>query len=269
MKKNKYLPLVIVGVVLLIGFGVFAFTKMNGKSDAPVAEEPTKKKRITQELDTIPVEDRPYIRVLPQANGRNVEIHVINTQLAADTMEYELEYQAGTLLQGAFGSMEVTDLPAEKDILLGSCSAGGACTYHEDVRGGTLLVNFTGGDTDYAHKTEWKYIINSDNETAHSSKDAKFQIESDKLARVSYIIIYRSPGAPADLTGTINSNVYSMATSNNAEGEAELTMRLDNEIDSTIMGYDGSEWIEFETTVDGKTATATVELMEAYVAISK
>jgi len=30
------------------------------------------------------------------------------------------------------------------------------------------------------------------------------------------------------------------------------------------MGYNGSVWQEFETTVDGKMATAEVELMELY-----
>jgi hypothetical protein len=34
------------------------------------------------------------------------------------------------------------------------------------------------------------------------------------------------------------------------------------------MGYDGTAWQSFDTTTDGKTATATVDLMELFIVVS-
>ena len=271
MKKNKKLIIgVVIGLVVVLAGGIFAATKLMNQSDQ-TADTTKQKKKLTPQLDTIPVEERPYITMLPQGDGHNVEIVVNDLKKDASSMDYELEYQAGTLLQGAFGSLDLTSFPAKKQILLGSCSAGGACTYHEDVKGGTLLVSFD-GPTAYAHKTEWKYFENKAKETAFSSKDEKFQIESDGFKTASYLIIYRSPGAPKSLEGELNSNIYTLEAAPGLasySGTADLTMRLDEDVDSTIMGWDGSEWHEFETTRDGKTATANVQLMEAYVVVKQ
>lgn len=255
----------VVGVILLvlIGGGVFAFTKFSGGSNPTTQEESSKKKRV-EALNEIPLEDRPYVTIAPEGT-RNLTLTVESLNKPATSMEYELEYQAGSLLQGAFGQLDLDSLPVEADILLGSCSAGGACTYHEDVKGGSLLLRFE-GDERYALKQDWKYIQER-GATAVSSKDAKFQLESDGLASSNVIIIYNSPGFPRGLEGTPVSDAYSLQTSSTLSGSGELTMRATEEGTLTIMGWDGSSWNEFDTTVDGKTATADVELMELYIVV--
>ena len=258
MKKK----LIIAGVALLvIGGGIFAFTKLRSKP--ATTEETTKKKRIEEPTNIIAVADRPYLQIIPHSDGHNLSIEVIELKKDATSVEYELEYQAGSLLQGAFGQLSLDSLPATKKILLGSCSAGGACTYHEDVQGGTLLTRFNGPES-YALKSRWKYIINSTNETAFSSQDAKFQIDSANLARQSYLVIFNTAGYPTSLESEPVSELYSLTTANKLTGEAELTIRAEEEGELIIMGYNGSVWQEFETTVDGKMATAEVELMELY-----
>ncbi|MBT7183811.1 MAG: hypothetical protein HN912_03075, partial [Candidatus Pacebacteria bacterium] len=178
----------------------------------------------------------------------------------------ELEYQAGSLLQGAFGQLSIDSLPATKKILLGSCSAGGACTYHDDVQGGTLLTRFNSKES-YALKSRWKYIINSKGEMAFSSQDAKFQIESKSLAKQSYLVIFNTAGYPEGLESEPVSDLYSLTSSSKLSGSGELTIRAEEEGELMIMGYDGSEWQEFKTTTEGKMATATVDLMELYVVV--
>lgn len=269
MNKNKKLISIIgvVAILILVIGGLYALGKMSSKSKETPVEE-TKKKRSRAQENIISVEERPYVVIKPQLNGRNVVLEVVSLKKEATSAEYELEYQAGSLLQGAFGSFELASLPATEDVLLGSCSAGGACTYHEDVRGGSLLLDFQGGDN-YVLKQDWKYIINSDRETAHSSRDAKFQIDGTNLGKQSYIIIYNTPGAPEGLEGSIASDPYSLQTSSALSGTAELTMRANQEGNLAIMGYDGEAWHEFETSVDGKSATAEVDLMEAYVVVVK
>jgi hypothetical protein len=267
--KNPKLPLIVaavLAVIVLIGGGVFAFSRMRGTAD-PGTQEQAKKKK-AEPVNVIAVADRPYLKIVPAADGRNITLVVESLKKAATEVEYELEYQAGTQLQGAFGVIELAKLPAEFKILLGSCSAGGACSYHEDVKGGTLLTKFSGPEN-YALKSDWKYIDNRSKETAVSSTDAKFQLESKDLATLRHLIIFNTAGYPDGLTGTPVSDPYSLTASGDLDGNATLTMRANEEGNFTIMGWDGSAWKSFPAAADGKSATAEVQLMELYILVKK
>lgn len=267
MKLTNKKVLAVIGVLLLVvTIGIFA----NNKSKTPiVTEEPKlKKTKITEPLNIIDVNDRPYVVISPNSDGKNITIAVNSVKKDASAVDYELEYQAGSLLQGVFGSMDLTKLPASTKQLLGSCSAGGACTYHEDVKGGHLTTRFNGKEN-YALKSEWKYIENKEAENALSSTDAKFQISSKMLSSVKLAVIFNTPGYPEDLDGTINSDPYSLQTIPTATGKATLTMRAKEEGDLAILGWNGAKWTEFNGEVDGKSITAEVDLMELYVVVSK
>ena len=227
------------------------------------AEQKTKKKRITEPVNVIDVAQRPYMSVKP-AGTNNIVVAVNQLNKPATEMEYELEYQSGSLLQGAFGQIEVTELPVTEKILLGSCSAGGACTYHKDVTGGKLLTRFTGGEEKYILQSEWRYYENNA-DGKYSSRDAKFQLETEDLS--GYVIVANSPGYPEGLEKAVISDIYSLGAAS-LNGSGQLSIRAAAEsATATIMGYDGTEWTEFETTVEGKVASAEVELMELYLVV--
>ena len=258
--------LTIVGVLLLvIGIGVFVKTK--SKPEVATEAPKLKKTKITEPLNIIDVNERPYVIISPNSDGKNITIAVSSVKKDASAVDYELEYQAGSLLQGVFGSMELGKLPASTKQLLGSCSAGGACTYHEDVVGGHLTTRFNGNEN-YALKSEWKYVENTKGEDSLSSRDAKFQISSPKLENVKLAVIFNSPGYPEKLDGTLVSDPYSLQTIPAVSGTAELTMRAMEEGNLSIMGWNGTEWIDFDGTVEGKAVTAEVELMELYVVVA-
>lgn len=265
--QNKKLPLII-GVIVLIGLaigaGIFAFTRKSSPSDQ--AGQPQTKKKIAVPVNIIEVNDRPYVQIVPLADGHNLNLVVKSIKKPATEVEYELEYQAGSQLQGAFGLIELANLPAEFKILLGSCSAGGACTFHENVQGGTLLNKFMGPEN-YAVKSDWRYIDNKAKDTTISSTDAKFQLEAASLASQRYLIIYNTPGYPEGLTGTPVSDPYSLTSSAALSGKGTLTMRATEEGQFTIMGWNGQAWKSFSTKSDGKSATADVDLMELYVLV--
>lgn len=254
----------IIIVVLAIAVGAYAYTQRG--SEEATTEQTTQKRKISEPTNIIALEERPYIKISPLGDGRNLRITVESLVKPAQAMEYELEYQAGSLLQGAFGLVDLASIPASEQILLGSCSAGGACTYHEDVKGGTLVARFEGPEN-YALKQDWRYFDNAVGEEAFASKDAKFQIESVALGNQRFVVVYNSPGYPEGLEGAAVSEPYSLETSSSLSGEAELTIRANEEGELTIMGYDGSSWTAFDTTANGKTATAQVKLMQLYVVI--
>lgn len=262
-KKNL---IILISVVLVLTGGLFFWLRSRRQGEPEVQEGDRQQNRITEPVNVIPVSQRPYMLISPRANGRYIDIIVKSLVKPAQEMEYELEYQSGSLLQGSFGSVEIDDLPVEHEILLGSCSAGGSCTYHEDIKGGTLLMRFS-GEENYVLKSDWRYIDNSTGEASIGSRDAKFQLESEDLAAVRYLIVFNSPGAPEGLEAELKSDIYAVAGSSNTEGTGDLTIRANEEAENlTIYGYNGQEWQEFETEVEGKMARAEVELVEAYAA---
>ncbi len=264
MKNKKKLSLVIgLVVVLILGIGGFAYTRMKQPAPAPGKETSTKK-RISEPVNIIPAAERPVVYIWP-VDSRNLSIEVASIKKPASQTEYELEYQAGTLLQGAFGSIELGALPARTKILLGSCSAGGACTYHTDIKGGTLLTRFSGGAESYALKADWKYFDGK--ETQISSKDGKFQLDSKALARLPFVIIFNGYGYPEGVKGTVVSEPYTLTSASSLTGTGNLTLRASEGGATAIMGWDGAKWHEFKATVDGKMLTAQVDLMQLYVAV--
>lgn len=258
---------ILLGVIALLVVGSGAWWLMNREqTPEPTTDEQPKKRKVVEPLNVIPTEERPAIAVVPEADGRNVSIVVSEVKKEATSVEYELEYQAGTLLQGAFGLIELATVPSETKILLGSCSAGGACTYHEDVQGGTLLTRYSGPEN-YALKSDWKYVDNSAREAAVSSRDAKFQLEADGLASTRYIVVFNSPGFPDTLPGKLVSDVYALNTSSTLQGTGTLTIRAAEEGQLQIVVWDGSAWNEVETVVDGKQATAELEAIGQFFAV--
>ncbi|NCN06412.1 MAG: hypothetical protein GW946_01035 [Candidatus Pacebacteria bacterium] len=261
---KKPLALIIGLIIVAIAGTLFWRLRPKAEPEAVVAE----KKRIVQPANIIPQEDRPYIAISPESDGKNITIAIDSIKKAATTVEYELEYQAGTLLQGAFGAIQLDTLPAREKILLGSCSAGGACTYHQDVRGGSLTTTFAGQE-DYSLKTEWKYFENKAKESSFSSRDGKFQIEAKSLAQARYLIISQASGIPKGYDGKIISEPYSLQASSNLTGEGELSIRTNSEETASILGWNGTAWETYPTNQDGKTATATVPMVQLYVVIAK
>jgi len=265
MKQNKNL-MIIVGVVLLVIIGGVFMLNKNKKSETPDEDRALRKRKITEPVNIIDISERPYILVKPNSDGRNLTIEVDAVKKPATDVEYELEYKSGSLQQGVFGEFSLASLPASTKQLMGSCSAGGACTYHEDVTGGTLTTRFIGKEN-YALKTEWRYIENKTGSNQVGSTDAKFQMISKDLKGVTIAIVGDASGLPEKVNGEVVSAPYYLATIPSVTGTADLTMRANEEGNLKIMGWDGTKWHEFEGTVDGKAITATVDLMQAYVVV--
>ncbi len=264
---KKKLPIII--LLALVTIGGATFFVVRGKKGQPTEEnqqQEKEKKRITEPVNQIPVKERPYMQIKPVSGGRHIIIAVNSLKKPADQLEYELEYQSGEQIKGAFDQIDLSQVPVEHKKMLGTCSAGGACTYHEDVKGGSLLGRFSSTEDKYVLKSDWRYLDNTNRETKISSRDAKFKLNSESLADQRYLIVYNSPGYPQGLDKEPISNFYALSASNELNGEGELTIRANEENEqATIVGYNGTEWVEFESQIDGKEVTAQVELMPLYL----
>lgn len=269
-KPNKKLWVItgisLVILLMMVGIGAAGYSVLKGPTPTPTPV-PTKK-RVVEPANVIPVAERPVVYLVPEADGRNLTLEIISIQKPASSVEYELEYQSGELLQGVNGTIELTAFPARTTQLMGTCSAGGKCSYHENVQGGKLQLRFI-GEENYLLSQEWRYIDNKAKADAISSRDGKFQFTSQAFPSVRYMIVYNSPGLPEGLPGTPISDIYSLQSSAPIKGEGELSIRSSAEGASAIAVWDGTSWQVIPGTSDGKTVTATVPVALLYVAISQ
>ncbi|MEX0896250.1 MAG: hypothetical protein WDZ94_04975 [Patescibacteria group bacterium] len=268
---NKKMIIIVLSVLIGISaLAAGAYWFLTGSNDQLAEDEAPTKRRIEEPENVIPVSQRPVISVRPEADGRHVIISIEAVKKPATEAEYILEYQTGTLVQAQQGLISIPSAPVTERILMGSCSAGGACTYHEDIQGGPLRTRFDGGGGEaYALQSDWRYFDNADQESAFSSRDVLFQIESDDLASQRYLIIFNGSGYPAGLEeyGEVVSDPYHLNVSGTLSGEGTLTMRAREEGNLKIMGWDGSDWAEFEGEVDGRMITAEVPLLPFYIVV--
>lgn len=274
MKDKKGLIIGLIVVTLIIASVVFLLSKNKAsknqaneqnQSSSQASEKPVKK--ITGKANTTPINENPYVKLNPLNDGHNMEIIIQTDKKESNEAEYELEYQAGSLLQGAFGVIDLENLPTKEKIFFGSCSSGGRCTHHKDIKGGNLALKFS-GEKNMTFKGDWRYFDNLAKKTQFSSQDGKFQIEGDDFKKVRFFTIYNTPGYPTNQEYNIVSDLYNL--SKITTGKADLTIRAKEEKENlVIVGYDGEEFTEYETEVDGKMATAQVDLVELYFVISK
>lgn len=263
---KKFAPFILIGVIVLVlvgGVAAFAVKKSMGGNAKPTPT-PTKKK-ITKPVNVIPFEERPYVVMAP-TTGREVDVTVKVMPKAADSVDYLAEYQYGTSLGGNEQFIDLKKgLPAVKQFALYSRSAGGKTSYEEDVKGGTLTMNFSGGN-EYAVKQDWKYIDNKEKLTEFTMDEDKFTVSSPDLKNVRYAILYNAPGAPKAVTGKRLSEVYTFQGTSSLTGKTlDISIMTTEAGTGTIYGWTGSEWKSFTTTMDGNKASAKVDALEAYV----
>lgn len=265
MNKKFVIPIALVVLILLLAGAGYAY--MRSKNNSSTQDQATNTKKVLEPVNQLAINERPYLRIMPEADGHYITLVVEELKKPATELEYELEYQSGTLLQGFQGLLQLDNLPTEDTKLMGSKSAGGAVTYHEDIKGGNILTRFM-GEEKYVLKQDWRYFDNKTKETEFSSKDAKFQIESKDLASQRFLIIFNSPGYPGKPEGRVVSETYTLDGASALKGQGTLSLVAKEEGNLTILGYNGKSWQKFDTKSEGKTASATVDLMQTYLVVA-
>ena len=269
MTKKKKTLIIVISLFLIIAAAITFFlirANRNNKDE----DNGVVKQRISSKVNVIPVSERPFIQLAPTADGRHVVLNIIELKKAANNLSYEMEYQTGSMLQGFQGVLELDSLPVSDRKLFGSQSAGGAITYHEDIKGGTLLAEFIGAE-DYAVKSSWRYFTNSDRETEFSSQDTKFSISNDSLTTYSYLIVFNSPGYPAELEAEIISDIYTVSAEKSLKTlSSEFQVSFNTKEEAVqIMGFDGEEWQKIDTQLEDGLASGSAAFMEAYLLVKE
>lgn len=127
--------IVIVGIILVV-------------LKRPVSDSESQQSTLPQNEMLKSVEDSVEVDVALGNDGKRVNFEVQNIPDKYETIEYEFTYLTGSgRLQGGNSSpSEIEDNQYSKEILLGTCSAGGACTYDTGVTSIKFSIIFTAGE---------------------------------------------------------------------------------------------------------------------------
>lgn len=251
---------------LILFAGVFAGCSKQPSSNATPGPTPRVKK-VDKNINAEPIEKRPFVVLSPRGDGKAVTVSIRETKQGYKEGEYEIEYNSGSLVQGAFGQLTLADGKAEKEVLLGSCSTGGKCTYNPDVTGGTLILRFTSPDS--VLKQEWSYGEAKKTENVYPSRDGKLVVDLTKSkVKPGFVLIYNSPGYPGSLEGQVLSGPYTVTANTALSGDINITARVSSDVTTArLMGWDGKAWKELSKSIKNGQLTFLGPVFTAYVVV--
>lgn len=259
MKKSLLLiPLVLVALAAL-------YYLTRGKPETSRSPAPT----ATPALNTIPLEERPFMTLTPDGTGRSLVMTVQGAPRTGD-LEYELVYNALDKQEGVFGRLDLSSesQPIVKSLLLGSKSGGGKVTYHEGVTGGSMTASYDS----IRLKEQWNFLHFDPSSPTITSPDARFSATLDKraLAKDQAVIVMKPFGLPAKVSGSVKAGPYTVQAVTDPKGKLSIELKLPagEYSDPKILAFDGKTWVPLSTTVVGDTLTATAENASVYIAVA-
>lgn len=254
MKKSVILTLI--AVILIIASTIFLLTKKSNTT----APDVTDNTEIDLPINTLPLEERPFITLAPIA-GRSLEMKVSGAPKEGE-LEYEMIYSASGKQEGAIGSifLDTEVQPIAKSILLGSKSGGGKITYHEGVTGGSVTVTY--GETRL--KESWNYLRFDPTDPVISSVDGRFivtltatALKKDTILTTMKTFGYEKAGLPDN--AKVIAGPYSYYPETPAKGTATVEIKLPagEHVNPTLYGWDGKTWSKVVSKLTGDSVTAS------------
>lgn len=218
-------------------------------------------------------EDHPYVTLTPRADGHALSLSISRFG-ESRRVEYELIYETGPQLQGAIGRFDLP-LAIPEEILFGTCSRG-VCKYDEDVEKGSLRLNFFDPDNPKEKTWEADFRLQKLDPKGGkvSSSDGKFTLDlpAGAVKSSSFVVIMPLLGLPESFGKKIVGEPYGVFTLaaakvKNAAASFLFFSTPGNFENLAIFGWDGKNWVEYETTVDlsQKKLTAKVDRLTAFV----
>lgn len=225
---------------------------------------------INEPVNTVPISERIYTMLTIKRDGKKPLGKELVLSIAdskgASLIEYDVEVQSGTTIQGDGGEIDPKkeQKPFVVNLFLGTCSAGGACSYYKEIKGGSMLLRFNNSPVGTL-KGEWSYA-EPGNDGELSSRDGKFQLSAPKLKQ-GFVVIAQTIGLPKSVDGEVLAGPYSLDATATSLGDGVLAMHLTGEDvnGATLWLWDGSSYQKLKSTLSGKTLTATISSPGTYL----
>jgi len=272
---KKLLPLVII-FVLLAGF--LSWKVFFKKKPVEEVVRPSKPKLET--INQLPIEEMPYVVLEPKSQTRPQDLGhwlTVTVDRVSDyqKVEYEVEYQAGSLIQGFMHRIDFNEekAPFSKEGFFGSESKG-KYKYDEDVAEGSVLLRFykTGEEADVL-KTNFNLQNMGEKEAVFNSQDGKAVLEVGRndLNKADFLIIASTLGLPAEVKEKVISKPYGFYSHEQVKlTKAILTFKSSQDLTGAkILGWDGQKWNQYQATVKDGQASAEVDQLGTFVLVAE
>lgn len=138
--KSKYLAILVIGLVVLIGGGAFIVSSGKKVTPAPTAQAPAEEVISTMKPEEI------GLSLTTSNDNKKVIFEIANTKDISG-VDYELSYTSkGDIPRGAIGNVNIKQLGklVKQEIPLGTCSD--VCHYDQDVSNIKLILKVTKAD---------------------------------------------------------------------------------------------------------------------------
>ena len=255
MKKKLAIILPIIGILLIIA-GIFL---IRAKKKTTTSGEPSSQQK---SLET-PMEDRPYVVLIPRADGKEFTLEISRIK-NAKTIEYELVYESQGLSRGVIGSVELSSGETEvsRKLLLGTCSRD-VCKYDEGVEQGNLTLRFRG--TEGTRKFETTFHLQQGGKEL-TSMDNNFKL-TGKFVSGTFYLTMPTIGLPEKVEGKIVGGPYGIFTAGSSSAKnSTLTLALSGTpAVAKLFLFDGSKSTEQTgAKIEGQNLTATVNSLGTF-----
>lgn len=261
---KKYLPIIIVLVLLFIVGGIFIF--LRGK-------KPTEPPKIPEKLaPEWTLEERPYITLTPREDGREFKMRIEGVK---DTklVDYELIYFSNEISRGVTGSIDLGGgTMIEKDLLLGSCSKN-VCKYDENVTEGSLSLRFQNSEGK-VRKYELAFHLQKgeDGQVGLTSGDGNFSFQGKLPADQYYLTLY-TVGLPGQVQGKLVAGPYGIFTGASQKTTGKINLKPSEATEKVkVFGWDSinKTWKEYQEglKMSEKVISVEVNLLTTFIAVA-
>ncbi len=216
MTKNKILP------ALLVIFSSL-FLSACGKKDSSQQITPTPTPRLIQ----LSADQKPYISLIPRADGHLLTLKIDRIPEDFVEIEYEVLYLAtdqGIEIEKGLGDTIKVDSPSiERELLLGteSCTHGCKYKYDEGITGGTVTLTLVSKDSQVT-TYESKFTLLSGAQIKQQSKldlpSENFEISALPTNKAEYFVLLKNYGIPK---GSSVDSVFSVFSSGTGQGSVK------------------------------------------------
>jgi len=258
MKKS----LILLGLVFCVfSLSACGASKSSEKTLVPPAQPtPVPTRPIEQSI-----KERPFISLVPTADGHWVNLEVKNIINGATGIVYDLTYLAEVEGSKIERGVSTGDKPVElgsareyaKKILFGSASCTtGVCKYKydENVNEGMVSLNFTGAVNSEKYQSVYRIQKGKEAKVGLTTGDGIFSFVSSSLPANTLYLTISTIGVPIPLAEGIiaKSPPYGIFPAISAKGT--VSFKFDSEAE--IYAYNGKTWQKLITTVTNGIASA-------------
>ncbi len=185
------LPILVSLLFLLV---VFRFVGL-GNTDSSKSQASEE----TGEIRDLDSSNRPYIGLVPRADGHAIILTVTNHQQFS-SLDFEILYQAGSLQQGSIGQIDISKAAYKTEITLGACSKG-VCRYDDNVRTGSIKLNGRFKGKQYVAQVPFvlEKITPEASNIVGPENTFDISIQSGSVSSEYYVLIAETLGLPIKL----------------------------------------------------------------------